>query len=126
PMGTNPVEARVPSRIVCLAVVAVAARGCRYGRIDRDEVSAEDPRAVARREPRCKEPVVDLPRHREVLPLGRVHEEAVIRLAAVRGLFEISLLERNDAVAVRVDATDFERVCVEEALSNVGDERLEG
>src|SRR5204863_3278613 len=94
----------------CSSVVAVASLGGRNRRADRLLHAGQYPGALAGREARREQAVVDLAGDRETVEAGRRQEQALVVFEAVRRRVDVALDGRDHAVAVRVDALDLDGI----------------
>src|SRR5713101_2102929 len=98
------------------AVVTIPSRGCRDCRANRDKESVQDPAALAGREPRGQQAIVDLPRHGEPVKRRGWEEEPRVVREPVSGRVDVSLAGIHDPIAVQINSSDFCGVGVVQAL----------
>ena len=92
-------------------------RGWDRGLHQREE-PAQHPRALARLESRCQQPVVDLARHEETVECRRREVQPRVR-QTVGNAVNVRFREGHGTVAVLVDPGDFDGIGAQQALADI-------
>ena len=109
-----------------LSIVRVFPRRCGHRWRDGHQFTCKDPRALARGEARCQQPVIDFPCDRETVKHCWRQEQPGVVLKAIRCRVDVSHYCCDDAVTVWVHARDFGHIGIKQPFLKVSDVRLEG
>src|SRR6516164_3756855 len=105
--------------IYLLPIVRITSGGSINRRIDADQRAAQDPAALAGREPWGQQPVVDLSGHCEAVEHGRGEIQPLVIGEAVGRSINIPDGSRDNTVAIRIDPLNFFLVGFEQSSLQV-------